>query len=135
MATPTGSLTGEPPPASWPRVQHDWYNAALNRDVAGWRGCLSDDARSIGMDGKLTTGADAVVDAMRAYYENVRPIERIDAWIASADGDHFVWHGAIEPNTPNETKWCTVCTVRGGLIDELRFFGDQAVLARLWGRP
>ena len=130
-----GALTGGPPPEGWPSVQHDWYRASLNRDAAAWRSCLTESARSIGVDGEIVTGADAVVDALRAYYEGINPDERIDAWITTADPDLFVWHGTIEPDTSHETKWCTVSTVKDGLIDEVRFFADKAALTQMWGRP
>lgn len=128
------SLEGWPPPTGWPAVLHAWFEASRQRDVAGWRRCLGHDVRNIGVDGRVVAGVDEVIEAMVAYYRDIGPDERIDEWIIAADPELFIWHGTIEPGRDHETKWCTICRVRGERIVELRFFADQGTLASLWGR-
>ena len=125
-----GALEGSPP-ASWPKVLRDWTAASAARDPSGWRGCLADDARSIGVDGSVTAGAESITANLVAYYSVLNPDEIVDRWIESTSLDVFVWHGVIEPGTEHATPFCTVCTLAGDKIGELRFFTDGARLARL----
>lgn len=124
-----GVLEADQPPTSWPQVLHDWLRASSNRDAAGWRACLHDDARSVVMDGSVTAGADAIVENLAAFYAALDAHETVERWIHGSE-DVFVWHGTVEPQTEFATPYCTVCTLRAGRIAELRFFADTTALTR-----
>lgn len=128
------NLDGGPPPPHWPQVLHDWLAASVARDPAGWRACMADDARSIGVDAAVTTGAESITANLVAYYSVLDPDEIIERWIEGTPPGVFVWHGVIEPGTPHATPFCTICTLAGGKIAELRFFADGTNLARLTRR-
>jgi len=127
-----GELEGDAPPAAWPRVLRQWFEASRNRDPAQWRACLQDDVQSIAPDGSVTDGAEAVVAGLGSYYSGLNPTEVIDRWIEATTPSVFAWHGRIEPGSDHETSFCTVCTLGDDRIAELRFFSDPAPLARLW---